>query len=114
MINTSLPLLFFFFNDTATTEIYTLSLHDALPLLHDHLGSRWLLHELRVRLDSGRTDRHLDRLAGAVLLRAARRLLDGRADLGDADSRRSLLVGSQARWQGLELVDGLVQHGRPC
>src|SRR2546425_6715249 len=29
-------LFFFFFNDTATTEIYTLSLHDALPIsLHD-------------------------------------------------------------------------------
>src|SRR5258708_16284577 len=31
------PLLiffFFFFNDTATTEIYTLSLHDALPISH--------------------------------------------------------------------------------
>src|SRR5215475_15892339 len=29
---------FFFFNDTATTEIYTLSLHDALPILRrvDH------------------------------------------------------------------------------
>src|SRR6266536_6685840 len=27
-----LPILFFFFNDTATTEIYTLSLHDALPI----------------------------------------------------------------------------------
>src|SRR3712207_9138169 len=27
-----LYLLFFFFNDTATTEIYTLSLHDALPI----------------------------------------------------------------------------------
>src|SRR5258708_14475344 len=26
------PLTFFFFNDTATTEIYTLSLHDALPI----------------------------------------------------------------------------------
>src|SRR2546429_2108821 len=26
------PLGFFFFNDTATTEIYTLSLHDALPI----------------------------------------------------------------------------------
>ncbi len=26
---------FFFFNDTATTEIYTLSLHDALPILKD-------------------------------------------------------------------------------
>src|SRR5258708_38297919 len=27
-------LLFFFFNDTATTEIYTLSLHDALPICY--------------------------------------------------------------------------------
>src|SRR3712207_7363204 len=26
--------LFFFFNDTATTEIYTLSLHDALPICY--------------------------------------------------------------------------------
>src|SRR2546430_16380974 len=34
-----LPLLFFiffFFNDTATTEIYTLSLHDALPISSFH------------------------------------------------------------------------------
>src|SRR6478672_12189135 len=30
--NTCFFLLFFFFNDTATTEIYTLSLHDALPI----------------------------------------------------------------------------------
>src|SRR3989441_6829333 len=30
---------FFFFNDTATTEIYTLSLHDALPI-SGHAGSR--------------------------------------------------------------------------
>src|SRR3989454_8361990 len=37
-------LLFFFFNDTATTEIYTLSLHDALPIS---------------------VNRDLDRLAGA-------------------------------------------------
>src|SRR2546422_7310160 len=29
----TLDLPFFFFNDTATTEIYTLSLHDALPIL---------------------------------------------------------------------------------
>src|SRR2546430_15354851 len=28
----SMYLFFFFFNDTATTEIYTLSLHDALPI----------------------------------------------------------------------------------
>src|SRR2546427_8628659 len=32
-------LLFFFFNDTATTEIYTLSLHDALPI--SCRASRW-------------------------------------------------------------------------
>src|SRR2546430_17437838 len=31
---------FFFFNDTATTEIYTLSLHDALPISPDTFTSR--------------------------------------------------------------------------
>src|SRR5438132_7192932 len=31
---------FFFFNDTATTEIYTLSLHDALPILRIMRKSR--------------------------------------------------------------------------
>src|SRR2546430_16373231 len=34
-------LFFFFFNDTATTEIYTLSLHDALPISL-HLYQRYL------------------------------------------------------------------------
>src|SRR5205823_13023867 len=36
----SLFFLFFFFNDTATTEIYTLSLHDALPIYDrpEHAG----------------------------------------------------------------------------
>ena len=32
--------VFFFFNDTATTEIYTLSLHDALPILPDFIEMR--------------------------------------------------------------------------
>src|SRR5262244_1895543 len=36
-ITTTFPsLFFFFFNDTATTEIYTLSLHDALPISDNH------------------------------------------------------------------------------
>src|SRR2546430_10044179 len=35
---------FFFFNDTATTEIYTLSLHDALPICRRSLP---LAHHLR-------------------------------------------------------------------
>src|SRR2546422_4918145 len=33
MLNDLSICFFFFFNDTATTEIYTLSLHDALPIL---------------------------------------------------------------------------------
>ena len=32
MANSAYYYYFFFFNDTATTEIYTLSLHDALPI----------------------------------------------------------------------------------
>src|SRR2546430_13718591 len=32
MLSTPVSWFFFFFNDTATTEIYTLSLHDALPI----------------------------------------------------------------------------------
>src|SRR6478672_13621837 len=32
MLCSSFSFFFFFFNDTATTEIYTLSLHDALPI----------------------------------------------------------------------------------
>src|SRR2546430_5746737 len=37
--------IFFFFNDTATTEIYTLSLHDALPISpHQHVVE---IHSLR-------------------------------------------------------------------
>src|SRR2546430_3975662 len=37
LVCSSSILFFFFFNDTATTEIYTLSLHDALPI------SDWIL-----------------------------------------------------------------------
>src|SRR5947209_16303533 len=32
-------MLFFFLNDTSTTEIYTLSLHDVLPILHGIAGT---------------------------------------------------------------------------
>src|SRR2546422_3002418 len=48
MLLPNLPFFFFFFNDTATTEIYTLSLHDALPISPpDPLGDG---HPLRQRL----------------------------------------------------------------
>src|SRR2546430_16793979 len=42
---------FFFFNDTATTEIYTLSLHDALPISRD--GGRLPAGRRRRGADSG-------------------------------------------------------------
>src|SRR5258705_11097265 len=47
--------LFFFFNDTATTEIYTLSLHDALPISFAYrrlFGIITLSHRPQLRLDS--------------------------------------------------------------
>src|SRR5437773_9087263 len=42
---------FFFFNDTATTEIYTLSLHDALPIsaMSDRLAPKGYAYLLVVR-----------------------------------------------------------------
>src|SRR5947208_10110345 len=43
--------LYFFFNDTATTEIYTLSLHDALPILelHPAAGEPAVPRRVRIR-----------------------------------------------------------------
>src|SRR3990167_2178492 len=59
---------FFFFNDTATTEIYTLSLHDALPicrrayrlsnLFADVLGDFWILLQKHPR----RSEEHTSEL----------------------------------------------------
>src|SRR2546430_4721764 len=40
MLRSHSTYFFFFFNDTATTEIYTLSLHDALPILKPSALSR--------------------------------------------------------------------------
>src|SRR2546422_11214002 len=42
---------FFFFNDTATTEIYTLSLHDALPISRRILGEVADIESPRFRIE---------------------------------------------------------------
>src|SRR2546426_6452532 len=64
-VTLSISIFFFFFNDTATTEIYTLSLHDALPIL----GKPGALQSLRIRrapaLDPGAA-RPRQRLRAAV------------------------------------------------
>src|SRR5258708_11631295 len=43
---------FFFFNDTATTEIYTLSLHDALPISDEVLAHKCQL-DVKLQLVTG-------------------------------------------------------------
>src|SRR3712207_7778695 len=55
LMRTVLLVVFFFFNDTATTEIYTLSLHDALPICQE-LVVDW---DVDARRRSG-VDRTLD------------------------------------------------------
>src|SRR5260370_5627782 len=49
-----LSFYFFFFNDTATTEIYTLSLHDALPISSDWAHIHWKRGWPLARQKSGR------------------------------------------------------------
>src|SRR3712207_9293903 len=53
--------LLFFFNDTATTEIYTLSLHDALPILP---SMRHLKTTVRLREVNGQRARNSRRATG--------------------------------------------------
>src|SRR5580658_8286970 len=57
--------LFFFFNDTATTEIYTLSLHDALPILpvQSSHGRSFFPRRLRLRRRTlARSEEHTSEL----------------------------------------------------
>src|SRR2546425_5703098 len=63
---------FFFFNDTATTEIYTLSLHDALPISRFDRSSS---HEMRVganayccSVDRVRSEEHTSELQSLAYL----------------------------------------------
>src|SRR2546430_10898136 len=60
-------LFFFFFNDTATTEIYTLSLHDALPIFADveivNIFERSEGPDIRFETDGfGRSEEHTSEL----------------------------------------------------
>src|SRR2546423_11690507 len=65
----------FFFNDTATTEIYTLSLHDALPIFRVrgdvHPLARHLARHLEVELDAVgvlRSEEHTSELQSLAYL----------------------------------------------
>src|SRR6266446_10881463 len=53
---------FFFFNDTATTEIYTLSLHDALPICCRILPRRPCGRHVRCDRRASRSEEHTSEL----------------------------------------------------
>src|SRR3712207_7944535 len=59
-------MFFFFFNDTATTEIYTLSLHDALPILAEVVLVRRRLALLVRRVGRRRLRRGAGRVCRGV------------------------------------------------
>src|SRR5258705_8421354 len=61
---TLLSFFFFFFNDTATTEIYTLSLHDALPIWKTRRAGTWCATERARALTNGcrRSEEHTSEL----------------------------------------------------
>src|SRR5690348_17882969 len=64
-------ILLFFFNDTATTEIYTLSLHDALPISPAHVRLLDLAGHLDPLADPGRgfrSEEHTSELQSPVHL----------------------------------------------
>src|ERR1039458_10877522 len=61
MSSTSSVPLSFFFNDTATTEIYTLSLHDALPI-SGSISRRPRCLPARHGPDPGRSEEHTSEL----------------------------------------------------
>src|SRR3712207_7398956 len=75
-------LYFFFFNDTATTEIYTLSLHDALPICDRRVGGEAPARPARLVARAARP-----RAAAAARLRA-RAVHQHRDVAGDRKSTR--------------------------
>src|SRR6266480_7854664 len=74
LIPVQLHFLFFFFNDTATTEIYTLSLHDALPIRRGcppagpASAGPWSSIRCATRVDPGRSEEHTSELQSHVNL----------------------------------------------
>src|SRR5256885_7818450 len=87
---------FFFFNDTATTEIYTLSLHDALPIYatfraeFDHLLATYVGRPTPLsyaqRLSEHRSEEHTSELQSPCNL-VCRLLLEKKKDNGRATTR---------------------------
>src|SRR2546430_16853348 len=84
-------LILFFFNDTATTEIYTLSLHDALPICAPS-GLDWIRLGCGGDLRGLRTDMSIVLLARdlGLSISTVSRALNGYHDVAPATKQRVL------------------------
>src|SRR5438046_8603792 len=76
----------FFFDDAATTEIYTLSLHDALPIYDGHRGHRRSHHLHGTDAGHRRSEEHTSELQSLTNL-VCRLLLEKKKDGRGALSR---------------------------
>src|SRR6266511_4682671 len=90
---------FFFFNDTATTEIYTLSLHDALPISRGQPCMCWFPPAFAIALD--RSEEHTSELQSRENLVC--RLLLEKKKINDLEEHHTAEISE------LRLV--LVEHG---
>src|SRR5256885_10790957 len=97
-------LFFFFFNDTATTEIYTLSLHDALPISAQRRERRPVEGRHRAAVN--------DDVAG-IRLQQPHHMLEGhalpRAGIADDDRRLAVLDAQRESLEHGAAVERLAQ-----
>src|SRR3712207_7396935 len=105
----------FFFNDTATTEIYTLSLHDALPI---SAARRRAARRARLRKAARRRRRVVKAQPRRALPRVPRRAERSEEHTSELQSRqylvcRLLLEKKQHRFSLLDVLPPLLFSYRP-
>src|SRR6266480_5622467 len=101
-----LSLFFFFFNDTATTEIYTLSLHDALPISPQrlvHYRENWYV-DAYCHMREGLRSFAVDAIHDA-LLRDARAKEISKTELDEhLASGYGIFAGRNVQWATLKFT----------
>src|SRR2546430_8704646 len=102
---------FFFFNDTATTEIYTLSLHDALPISSRWRSIMWCRGERTGRLPGtpSRSEEHTSELQSQSNL-VCRLLLEKKKQRWIAISTVRLKYSERERYASLSDVSRCGEH----